>query len=102
MQQQWATEQGKFNKPLDQSETERQDVVMQRLREPLIAASIQEVGVVALCHLPFVVSSYSRFGVHNRLRPPTRHTSLSYRLEVHVSLDRLSGESLILWTHTSR
>ena len=31
-----------------------------------------------------------------------RHTRLSYRLEVHVSLDSLSGESLILWTHTSR
>ena len=55
IQKQWATERSELNKQRDQLETERQDVAKQRMREPLIAASIQEVGTLALCLLPLIV-----------------------------------------------
>ncbi len=34
---------------------ERQEIALQRLREPLIAQSIQQIGMLALCLIPLVV-----------------------------------------------
>lgn len=55
LQKQWQTERTDLNEQRDRLEAERQDIAIQRQREPLIAASIQQVGTLALCLLPLIV-----------------------------------------------
>ena len=55
LQKQWQTERTHLNEQRDRLEVERQDIAIQRQREPLIAESIQQVGTLALCLLPLIV-----------------------------------------------
>ena len=55
LQKQWQTERTQLNEQRDRLEAERQEIAVQRQREPLIAESIQQVGTLALCLLPLIV-----------------------------------------------
>ena len=55
LQKQWQTERTDLNEQRDRLEAERQDLAIQRQREPLIAESIQQIGTLALCLLPLIV-----------------------------------------------
>ena len=55
LQKQWQTERTDLNEQRDRLEAERQDIAIQRQREPLIAESIQQIGTLALCLLPLIV-----------------------------------------------
>ena len=55
LQKQWQTERTELNEQRDRLEVERQEIALQRQHEPIIAQSIQQVGMLALCLLPLVV-----------------------------------------------
>ena len=55
LQKQWQTERTDWNTQRDSLETERQDIATQRQREPLIAESIKQIGILTLCLLPLIV-----------------------------------------------
>jgi len=55
IQKQWQTERTDLNTQRNQLESERQEIALQRQREPLIAESIQQVGILTLCLLPLIV-----------------------------------------------
>lgn len=55
LQKQWQTERTDLNVQRDRLETERQDLAIQLQREPLIAESIKQVGILTLCLLPLIV-----------------------------------------------
>ena len=55
LQKQWQTERTDLNVQRDRLETERQDIAVQCQREPLIAESIKQVGILTLCLLPLIV-----------------------------------------------
>ena len=55
LQKQWQTERTSLNEQRDQLETERHDLAIQLQREPLIAESIKQVGILTLCLLPLIV-----------------------------------------------
>ena len=55
LQKQWQTERTDLNEQRNRLEVERQQIALQRVRDPLIAQSIQQVGMVALCLMPLIV-----------------------------------------------
>ena len=55
LQKQWQTERTDLNQQRDRLEVERQEIALQRQREPVIAQSIQQLGMLALCLVPLVV-----------------------------------------------
>ena len=54
LQKQWQTERTDLNEQRNRLEVERQEIALQRQREPLIAQSIQQLGLLALCLVPLV------------------------------------------------
>ena len=55
LQKQWQTERTDLNAQRNRLGAERQLIALQRQREPLIAESIKQVGILALCLLPLIV-----------------------------------------------
>ncbi len=55
LQKQWQTERTDLNEPRNRLEVERREIALQRQREPIIAQSIQQLGMLALCLVPLVV-----------------------------------------------
>ena len=55
LQKQWQTERTDLNEQRSRLEVERQEIALQRQREPVIAQSIQQLGLLALCLVPLIV-----------------------------------------------
>ena len=55
LQQQWQAERTELYQQRDQLETDRRDLALDRQRAPVIAQSIQQVGMLALSLLPLAV-----------------------------------------------
>ncbi|MBM4078019.1 MAG: hypothetical protein FJ267_20510 [Planctomycetes bacterium] len=57
LQEQWQAERTRLDEQRDLLEVDRQQLAQQRIREPVIAHSIEGIGLLALSLLPLVVSA---------------------------------------------
>ena len=65
MQDNLRSDQATVGEQRDRLEGERREIAQQRVRDPIVAASIMQVGLVVACLLPLMLAGYLVYAMKN-------------------------------------